>query len=507
VLNRMAHLIGIDIGTTGVKTILINEEGSVIANSFAGYTTYTPKPNWAEQNPRDWYEATIKTLREVVTKSRVHPKYIKGIGFSGQMHGLVLLDKNYEVLRPVILWCDTRTAKQAQWITQTVSKKRLREWVSNAAFEGFTAPKIIWIRENEPQIYSKIKKILLPKDYVRFRLSGELATEVSDASGTLLFDVKKRQWAQSMLEALDIPESFLSNCYESIDICGYVNKETAELTGINVGTPIVGGGSDNACGAVGVGVVKSGKVMASIGTSGVVLAHTKNPKVDPEMRLHTFCHSVPNKWYLMGVMLSAGGALRWFRDMVGVDTYETLDKEAASITAGSEGLIFLPYLMGERTPHKDPNVKGIFFGLTIRHKKAHLVRSIMEGVAYGMRNSLEIMKELGVEIDQIRITSGGARSTLWAQIQADVYETEVVTVNVSEGSAFGAAMLAGVGVDVFESIEQATDNIVRVIDYIEPIAKNVDMYNEYYKIYKSLYPKLKEDFDEISSIVRSYRSA
>lgn len=496
----MAYLIGIDIGTTGVKTILINEEGIIVANSFASYLTYTPKPNWAEQHPQDWYDATIKTLREVVTKSRVHPKDIKGIGFSGQMHGLVLLDKNDKVLRPAILWCDTRTAKQAQCITQTVGSEKLREWVSNAAFEGFTAPKIIWIRENESQIYSKIKKILLPKDYVRFRLSGELATEVSDASGTLLFDVKKRQWAQSMLEALDIPESFLSNCYESIDICGHVNKGTAELTGINAGTPIVGGGSDNACGAVGVGVVKSGKVMASIGTSGVVLAHTENPKVDPEMRLHTFCHSVPNKWYLMGVMLSAGGALRWFKDMLGVDTYETLDKEAASITADSEGLIFLPYLMGERTPHKDANAKGVFFGLTIRHGKTHLVRSIMEGVACGMRDSLEIMKELGVEIDQIRITSGGARSTLWAQIQADVYGTEVATVNIYEGSAFGATILAGVGVGVFESVEQATDNIVRVTNHIEPIAKNVDMYNDYYKIYKSLYPKLKESFSEISNI-------
>ncbi|HID94101.1 MAG TPA: xylulokinase [bacterium (Candidatus Stahlbacteria)] len=494
----MAYLIGIDIGTTGVKTLMIDEVGSIIANSFVSYPTYTPKPNWVEQYPQNWYDATIKTLSEVVMKSRVHPQDIKGIGFSGQMHGLVLLDKDDKVLRPAILWCDTRTAKEAQWITQTVGNEKLKEWVSNAAFEGFTAPKIVWIRENEPQVYSRINKILLPKDYVRFRLSGECTTEVSDASGTLLFDVKRRQWAHNILEAIGIPGSFLPNCYESIDICGYVSEEAAKLTGINEGTPVVSGGSDNACGAVGVSIVKNGRVMASIGTSGVVLTHTETPIVDPKMRLHTFCHSVPNKWYLMGVMLSAGGALRWFKDILGVNSYELLEKEAKSATAGSDGLIFLPYLMGERTPHKNANAKGVFFGLTIRHRRAHLVRSIMEGVAYGMRDSLEIMKGLGVQINQIRITGGGAKSTFWAQIQADVYGTEVVTVNIYEGAAFGAALLAGVGTGIFESIEQATDNIVCVTAHVEPIPKNVAMYNEYYEIYKSLYPKLKENFGEIS---------
>lgn len=510
----MSYLIGIDVGTTGTKTILINERGETIARAFSEFPLHSPYPNWAEQDPGDWWKATLETLRKVISDSGVDSGDIKGIGLSGQMHSAVFLDRHYNVLRPAILWCDTRTTKQCQWITEKVSLENLVKYVSNPALEGFTAPKIIWLRDNEPETYKKVHKVLLPKDYIRFRLTGELAAEVSDAAGTLLFDVRKRRWSEQMLKAIDVPIDFLPDCYESIDVCGRITEEVARMTGLKKGTPVVGGGADNTCGATGTGIVFEGRVLSSLGTSGVVFAHCDQVKIDPHLRVHTFCHSVPNKWYLMGVMLAAGGSFRWFRDtfgeeekrlegLTGIDAYELLSKEAAGVPVGSEGLIFLPYLMGERTPHKDAFAKGVFFGITNRHDKRHFVRAVLEGITFGMRDSLEIMRELGVRIEQIRVTGGGGRSPLWRQIQADVYGTEVVTTNATEGPAFGAAIMAGVGAGIFGSIEEATESIIKIVERTEPIAENLEKYEEYYNIYKSLYPKLKDSFRELWEITIS----
>lgn len=513
----MKYLIGIDVGTTGTKTILIDEKGNLISSALEEYPLNTPKPKWAEQDPEDWWKATVSSIKKVIKDSKISPENISGLGLSGQMHGLVLIDKDYNVLRPAILWCDVRTTEQCHYITEKVGKDLLVKSTCNPALEGFTAPKLIWVRDNEPKIYDKAYKMLLPKDYVRFRLTGEIASEVSDAAGTILFDVKNRKWSSEVLSRLEIPEDLMPTCYESIDICGQITPKVAEITGLKTGTPVVGGGADNACTAVGNGIVVAGRTSASIGTSGTMLTPTDTPEVDPKLRAHTFCHCVPGKWYIMGVMLSAGGAFRWFRDTIGdkeveqakqagIDPYEILTKEASSVSPGCEGLIFLPYLIGERTPHSDANAKGVFFGLTLRHKKEHLVRSVMEGVTYGMRDSLEIIKNLGLNVGQIRATGGGARSTLWRQIQADIYKAELVTINVSEGPAFGAAMLAGVGTGVYGSIQEITDEIVKITSQTQPIEVNTKIYDELYQVYRSLYPALKPEFDRVSELVARFVS-
>jgi len=511
----MEYLIGIDVGTTGTKTILIDKDGKLVASALEEYPLSTPKPKWAEQDPEDWWQATAKTIKSVIAQSKVKPEDIRGLGLSGQMHGLVLIDKNHEVLRPAILWCDVRTTEQCRYITETVGRELLVKSTCNPALEGFTAPKLIWVRDNEPQIYDKAYKMMLPKDYVRFRLTGEIASEVSDAAGTILFDVRNREWSQEVLDKLGVSMDLMPPCYESIDVCGKITPKVAEMTGLKVGTPVVGGGADNACTAVGNGIVVTGRTSASIGTSGTMLTPTDTPEVDPSLRAHTFCHCVPNKWYVMGVMLQAGGAFRWFRDTLAekevwqakkedVDPYEILTKEASQADAGCEGLIFLPYLIGERTPHGDANAKGVFFGLTLRHKKEHLVRAVMEGVTYGMRDSLEIIKALGLETGQIRATGGGARSPFWRQMQADIYKSEVVTINIAEGPAFGAAILAGVGSNVFTSIEEATDRMVEITSTTQPIEANTKVYDEYYGIYRSLYPALKPEFDKVSDAVAKF---
>ena len=513
----MKHLIGIDVATTGVKTILVNEQGEVVASAIEEYPLHTPQPNWAEQDPADWWHATVATLHEVITTSQVDPASITGIGLSGQMHSSVLLDENDEVLRPSILWCDTRTSDQCRWITETVGEDNLASYVSNPALEGFTAPKLIWVRDHEPEVYERIRCVMLPKDYVRYKMTGEYAMEVSDAAGTLLFDVRNRRWSHELMNAIGIPTEVMPPVYESIDVCGTITQDVADATGLRAGTPVVGGGADNTCGAVGTGIVRSGRVLASLGTSGVVFAHTDEVKVDPGMRVHTFCHSVPQKWYLMGVTLFAGGSFRWYRDTLGVlessmgqladiDPYELLTREAAQAPVGSEGLIFLPYLMGERTPHKDANAKGAFFGLTGRHGRSHMVRAVIEGITYAMRDSIEIMRDLGLSPSQIRTTGGGARSALWRQIQADVYGAEVVTINVDEGPAFGAAILAGVGTGLYPSVEAATDELVRVVTRTESNPQATAIYDEYYQVFRDLYPALKPSFDKVSDIVHRYTS-
>ncbi len=508
----MRHLIGIDIGTSGIKTIIVDEGGGLAARAFAEIPLHTPRPNWAEQDPEDWWRAALNTVREAMDASGVAADSIAGIGLSGQMHSSVLLDEHDEVLRPSILWCDTRTTEQCRRITEQAGEENLVRWVSNPALEGFTAPKLIWVRDHEPQVYDRIRRVLLPKDYIRFRMTGEFAMEVSDAAGTLLFDVRERRWSGPMLDAIGLPAAFFPPTFESIDICGRVTEEVAGKTGLKAGTPVVGGGADNTCGAVGAGIVRSGRILASLGTSGVVFAHTDDVRVDPELRVHTFCHSVPDKWYLMGVTLFAGGAFQWLRNTLGevevsaarmldTDPYELMTAQAARAPAGSEGLVFLPYLMGERTPHKDANARGAFIGLTARHDRPHMIRSVMEGVTFALRDSIEIMRELGLSVTQVRSTGGGARSSLWRQIQADIYGAEVVTVNAEEGPAFGAAILAAVGTGVYGTVEEAADDLVAVSSRTEPDREASARYEECYGIFKAMYPALKPGFDALGAMV------
>jgi len=508
----LAYLLGIDIGTTGTKVLLVSPDGGIVARSNHEYPLYTPRPAWAEQNPADWWEATAAGIREVLATSAVAPKEIAGIGLSGQMHGSVFLDARNEVLRPAILWCDQRTADQCQWITCQAGEKTVVEETFNPVLTGFTAPKIVWLRQNEPETYARVRKILLPKDYIRFRLTGEFATEVSDASGTSLLNIAQRRWSQKMLAALDLTEDMLPKVYESPEVSGRISKDATKATGLAEGTAVVGGGGDQAAGAVGNGIVRPGIVSVTTGTSGVVFAHMDEPKMDPQLRTHTFCHAVPGKWHVMGVMLSAGGSLRWYRDALaqqekavaadcGMDPYELLTKEAAQAPPGCEGLIFLPYLSGERTPYPDPWARGVYFGINLRHGRPHLVRAILEGVSYGLRDSLEILRAMGLGISQVRASGGGARSPLWRQIQSDVFESELVTINVDEGPAFGVALLAGVGAGIYASVEEACDRTITVTDRTLPNDANTALYDTYYPIYQALYASLKDHFVEVGRLV------
>jgi len=510
----MAYLLGIDVGTSGTKTLLIDESGKVIASAMDTYPLSTPKPLWAEQEPEDWWKATVSTIRTVLRESGVDPGEIAGIGLSGQMHGAVFLDERNQVLRPSILWCDQRTGAECEWITETIGKDKVVELTSNPVLTGFTAGKIVWLRDNEPENYAKTRKVLLPKDYIRFRLTGEFATEVSDASGTSLFNVTKRQWADEMLDGAGIPRAWMPKAYESPEISGRITEDTAGLTGLKAGTPVVGGGGDQAAGAVGTGVVETGIISSTVGTSGVVFAFADKPVVDPGLRVHTFCHAVPGKWHVMGVMLSAGGSLRWYRDTFAdaesaeararrMDAYDILSAQAATVEPGCEGLIFLPYLTGERTPYPDPNARGAFFGITLRHDRPHFARAVFEGVAYGLRDSFEILNEMQVPIEQVRASGGGAKSEVWRQIQADVTGREHVLINVDEGPAFGVALLAGVGTGVYPSVEKACRDTIKVISATKPDSAKKAEYDRYYAIYRALYPALKDQYRRVSEVVTS----
>jgi xylulokinase len=511
----MNFFIGLDIGTTGAKSVLINETGSIIATATSEYPMFNPYPLWSEQNPEDWWNASIESLKEVMAKSAVGKNNIKGIGLTGQMHGLVLLDENYKVLRPCIMWNDQRTLKECEEITAKIGFENLLNITGNAALPGFTAPKIIWVMKNEPHIFEKIKHILLPKDFVRFKLTGELAIDVSDASGTSLFDVAKRNWSNEILEKLKIEKSWMPKVFESFEIVGNVKKELSNEIGIAVDTPVVAGGGDQAAGGVGTGTVKDGITSVVLGTSGVVFAATEKFLIEPKGRVHSFCHSVPNKWHVMGVTLSAAGSFKWFKNVLGEyeseiakqqnkNVYDVLTELAGKAKPGSEGLLFLPYLSGERTPYPDPNAKGSFIGLTLRHDKNSIIRSVLEGVAYSLKDCLLLNEGLGLSLNQVRVSGGGAKSKLWRQILADVLNVELVTLTTTEGAPYGAAILAAVGTGQYSNVEEACARMLKIESGTSPITDNVRIYSDYYEIYENLYPVLKSSFDKITSTVNKY---
>jgi len=509
----MGVVLGIDVGTSGTRTLVVDENGAVLGAATAGHTCQSPKPLWSEQSPAEWWEATVQSVRAAMAAAGADPEEVKGIGLSGQMHGLVLLDADGKVLRPAILWNDQRTAEECDEITSAAGgREKLIGMVSNPALTGFTAPKILWVRRHEPEVYEKARRILLPKDYVRFRLTGEHATEVSDASGMLLLDVKRRAWSSELLGKLGIDKALLPALYESPEVTGKLTREAAGLTGLAEGVPVVGGGGDQAAGGVGNGIVRKGAVSATMGTSGVVFAHADEVQVDPAGRVHTFCHAVPGKWHVMGVVLSAGGSFQWFRNALGGperavaeaacrDPYEYLTDEARTAPAGCEGLYFLPYLTGERTPHADPFARGAFVGLTTRHGKGSMARAVMEGATYAMRDSLEIIRGMGVPVSEIRLSGGGARSEFWATMQASVYGQETVVTNAAEGPAYGVALLAGVGSGVWGSVEEACEATIRVTRRFRPDEADTRAYERYYPLYGGLYRALKDQFRRIADVV------
>ncbi len=507
----MQYLLGIDIGTSGTKTVLFDTLGNTVASDLSEYPMYQPHSGWAEQDPEDWWRAVYTTINNVILKSGVASSDIKGIGLSGQMHGAVLLDKDNRVLRKAIIWCDQRTAKECGQITSLVGKERLISITANPALTGFTASKILWVRNNEPEIFEKVKKILLPKDYIRLMLTGEFATEVSDASGMQLMDIPARKWSGEVLEKLQLDKGLLAEMYESQEISGKVSSRAAELTGLKEGTPVAGGAGDQAAGAVGNGIVKPGVISSTIGTSGVVFAYMDRVSIDPGGRVHTFCHAVPNTWHIMGVTQGAGLSLKWYRDnfcieekrtaeLIGIDPYVLMDREAEKVAAGSEGLVYLPYLMGERTPHLDPNARGVFFGISARHEKPAFIRAIMEGVVYSLKDCLEIIKEMGVNITEVRASGGGGKSPLWRQLQADAFGSDITTINSAEGPALGVALLAGVGTGIYGSVAEACDAVISVKSRQAANMELNSVYNGYYRLYGSLYNALKENFTQLSKL-------
>ncbi len=500
----MKCLLGLDIGTSGVKALLVSIEGEILANDTCSYPLENPAAGWAEQSPDDWWKATKKVIKKVISEASIEIDSLKGISLSGQMHSSVFLDKNQQVIRPAILWSDTRTSAQCREIEKKAGGlNNLINLVSNPALEGFTAPKILWLRENEPDNFQKLDLVLLPKDYIRYKLTGELNTEVSDAAGTLLLNVETKNWSGELLEKLGLDQNILPQVIESVDIAGKVISSVARETGLKEGIPVVAGGADNACGAAGSGIIKEGRVMASIGTSGVILAHSNRPAADDKGRIHLFNHTKPDSWYMMGVVLSAGMCYSWMKEKMfnNIFDYQALDKKAEMTEAGSEGLIFLPYLYGERTPHADANARGVFFGISAKHNYGHFARSVMEGVAFALRDSLELIKEKGISIKEIRAIGGGAKSTVWQKIIADVFAEEISLLNMEEGPAFGAALIAGVGVGVYKDFEEAESNLIKVNKKISPDLANVDSYEKFYKIYRDLYPSLKERFKQQSDII------
>lgn len=502
----MSVFLGIDVGTSGTKTLAMREDGAILAKDTVEYPLHTPKPGWSEQDPIDWWNATIQSVRAVISAGGIDPGEVEGIGLSGQMHGSVFLDADHNVIRHALLWNDQRTQTECEEIeSRAGGRSALIDMVSNPALTGFTAPKILWLRNNEPQNYEKTVQVLLPKDYVRFRLTGEFATEVSDASGTLLLDVKNRQWCQPLLDKLGIDRALLPEVHESEVVSGKLSEIAAEQLGLPAGIGVVGGGGDQAAGAVGNGIVRDGVISATMGTSGVVFAHSDEVQTDPEGRVHTFCHAVRGKWHVMGVVLSAGGSLQWYRNNLGkseqaiaadfdLEAYDLMTAAAAKAPVGSEGLYFLPYLTGERTPHCDPYSRGAWVGLSLRHGRPHMIRSVMEGATYAMRDCLEIIKGMHIPVSEIRVSGGGARSGFWRQLQSDIYGQDVCVTNSDEGPAYGVALLAATGNGAYKDVVEACEATIDVTGTTATCSNAKAAYDRAYPMYGQLYRSLKNDF-------------
>jgi xylulokinase len=495
----MRTLLGIDIGTSSTKAVLMDASGKLLACSQSEYPIDSPRPGWAEQHPETWWEAVRETVGAVLSESGASAKEIAGIGLSGQMHGTVLLDRDRSLLRPAIIWADRRSQKQCEAITEFLGKEKLRELAGNFMSPGFTAATLLWLKEKEPETFSRIATVLLPKDYVRFRLTGELGTDMTDASSSLLLDVGRRIWSGELIRLVDISLEQLPPLHESQNVVGSVTAAAAKELGLTERTPVVAGGGDQSMAAIGNGVVQEGTALSTIGTGGQLFTPTEAFKTDPELRLHSFCHAVPEMWHLMGAILSAGLSLRWVRDRISPGkNYQQIDEAAASVAPGSDGLIFLPYLLGERTPHLDPSARGCFVGLTFHHSFGHIARSVMEGVAFAMRDCLNLFLRLGVDLEKIIVSGGGARSKLWRQIQADVYGREVVTLPTREEAATGAAVLAGAGVGVYPSLKRACAELIKPESSTPPLRENIKRYAELYDVFRSLYPALKDSFHKLS---------
>jgi xylulokinase len=503
----MRYLLGLDVGTSGAKAVLIAEDGQVLATASEEYPLSTPQPLWSEQDPADWWRGSQIVLRRVVVESGVAAAEIVGLGLTGQMHGAVFLDECDAVIRPALLWNDGRTQSQCDAITAQIGGEQLIAIAGNPALTGFQAPKLVWLREHEPQHYARLRRLLLPKDYIRLQLTGEYASDASDAAGTLLLDLARRDWSDTILSALEIPRDWLPQVYEGPQITGQLRSELAESLGLPAGLPVVAGGGDNAAAAIGTGIIREGAISTSIGTSGVLFAHSDAIRLDPEGRLHSFCHAVPGAYHLMAVTLSAGGSLQWFRNLLREIapaepplSYDRLAALADQTPPGAEGLLFLPYLSGERTPHRDPLARGAFVGLTQRHSLGHLARAVMEGVGFSLRDGQTIMAELGLPISELRAIGGGARSPLWRQIQADILGTPLVTMRAEEGPAFGAALLAGVGAGLYPDLRSAVESAVATGETIEPRPAAQQVYAELYALYRQLYGLLKPGFGTLARL-------
>lgn len=502
----MKYRLGIDIGTGGSRALLVTADGRVAAGvTVAHEGIIMHRALWAEQRPENWWDAAQKAIRGVLAKAGVSGEDIAGVGLSGQMHGLTLLDAGGEVIRPALIWCDQRSQEQVDWINATAGAEMVLEQTANPVLTGFTAPKLLWVRDHDPACYERTRRVLLPKDYVRFRLTGEYASEVSDASGTALFDVVNRRWAAPLIEKLGIDAAMLPVVVESTERTGAVSADAARMTGLKAGTPVVGGAGDQAASAVGNGIVETGMVSCTIGTSGVVFSHLDEPAYDPEGRVHTFCHAAPGKWHIMGVTQGAGLSLQWFRDNLGADfaaraktrggdPYDLMTAEAATAPAGCEGLQWLPYLMGERTPHLDALARGGWVGMTAKHTRAHLIRSIIEGVTFSLKDCLGVIESLGAKVSVVRASGGGAKSDFWRGILAAAFNKPIATLRTQEGSAYGAALLAMVGTGEYASVEEACQAVIREQDRLAPNTDLAAVYAATYPVYQGLYPALKDSF-------------